>query len=237
MRNLQRMIGALVCLVLLAAYTTCALAVTVDYGRTGSLDVQLETSPLREDWSGVVFSLYRIGEIDNAGGNLSYATSGQFAASGVQFDYTTSSEAEAAARKLEDHVRRHSILPVAKQATDAHGVAKFPGLTVGVYFGLAEDPLELLDVTPFIVTVPYYQDGKLLYAVPVHPKSELKPTPSPSPSPSPTPSPTPTTTPGDLPQTGILRWPVIALSICGGLLILLGALAIARARREKKDDR
>ena len=60
-----------------------------------------------------------------------------------------------------------------------------------------------------------------------------EPEPTPTPTPEPTPTPKPQTTPEPkLPQTGVVRWPVIAFSAAGCLLIALGVVLALRERRK-----
>lgn len=233
MRKLCKALAALMCVGWLI--TAQGLAVTVDYGRTGALHVQLETASLREDWSGLEISLYRIGEMENPSGDLHYRVSGAFSECDVSLDYQTASEAETAARQIEIYIQEKSILPIAVKATDAEGLAEFTGLDAGVYFAQKTGGTAEMDIIPFIVTVPYYKNGELLYTVPVNPKMEIRPTPSPITTSTPTrtpgsehtPRPTDSTSEGKLPQTGVVRWPVVALSIGGCVLVALGVVLIA----------
>lgn len=234
MRKLCKAMAALMCLGWLM--TAQALAVTVDYGRTGALQVQLETTSLREDWSGIEISLYRIGEIENPSGDLRYRVSGAFSECGVALDYQNASEAETAARQIEAYISGKAIVPMAVAATDTAGLAVFADLDPGVYFAHKTGGDAQIDLIPFIVSVPYYKDGALLYEVPVNPKMEIRPTPTPEPTHTPKPSPT-NSAPGgggSLPQTGVVRWPVVALSIGGCVLVALGAVCIAVGGKRRK---
>lgn len=240
MRKLCKAMAVLMCLGWLMSAQ--ALAVTVDYGRTGALQVQLETTSLREDWSGLEISLYRIGKMENPSGDLYYHVSGAFSDCGVSLDYQNASEAETAARQIEAYIRENSILPIAVMTTDVEGLAEFAGLEAGVYFAHKTGGTAEIDIIPFIVTVPYYKNGELLYTVPVNPKMEIRPTTSPTATPAPTrtpgsdqtPSPTNPTSEEKLPQTGVVRWPVVALSIGGCVLIALGAVFIAAGDKRRK---
>lgn len=232
MRRARMIAGFILCAVLLATYPMSALAVKVDFDRKGNLNVQLEVTA-EHDWSGVVFSIYRIGDVDNANGGMSYALSGAFASAGVSLDYTTSQEAEATAEALRTFVEEKQIAPLATGEVNLAGRVAFTSLPVGVYFGQMTDGPENILITPFIVSMPYYKDGSLTYMVPVYPKAEvLEPTPTPTPTATPTPAPT-TTSPGTLPQTGVVRWPVVALSIGSGLFIVLGIFALIAARKKR----
>lgn len=225
MKNVRRVLGLLLCALVLAQ--TGAMAVTVDYDRQGSLEIRLEAAS--EELSGIAFSIHRIGEIVNEKGGIRYEVSGAFAGSGVTLDYETSHQAEEAARKLEAFIKKNAIAALTTATTGAGGVAAVEGLEPGVYFARATAGLGRLDIMPFIVAVPHRENGALVYNVKVFPKTELKPTPSPSISPSPTPD------PSGLPQTGVVRWPIIALAIGAAGMIALGIYALATDRERKKN--
>jgi hypothetical protein len=232
MKRARMIAGFILCAVLLATYPMSALGAKVDFTRKGNLNVQLEVTT-NHDWSGVVFSIYRIGDVDNTNGGMRYVLSGAFADAGVSLDYMTSQEAEDAADALHNFVEEKHIAPLATGAVNAAGKVAFTDLPVGVYFGQMTDGPDNVLVTPFIVSIPYYKDGSLTYMVPVYPKAEvLEPTPTPTPTATPTPVPY-TTTPGDLPQTGVVRWPVLALSVGSALFIVLGVFALLAARKKK----
>ncbi len=235
MRRARMIAGFILCAVLLATYPMSALAVKVDFDRKGNLNVQLEVTA-EHDWSGVVFSIYRIGDVDNAGGGMRYVLSGAFASAGVSLEYTTSQEAEDAAEALQNFVEEKQIAALATGEVNLAGRVAFTSLPVGVYFGQMTDGPENVLVTPFIVSMPYLKNGSLTYMVPVYPKAEvlLEPTPTPTPTPTCTPTPVPcTTSPGTLPQTGVVRWPVVALSVGSGLFIALGVFALIAARKKR----
>lgn len=224
MRKWFGILAVILCLTL----PLTALAVTVDYAQTGTLQVQLETTSARSDWSGVEISLYRIGEVENPNEDLCYRVSGEFADCAVDLNYTSAHEADSAAKAIGKYIENRQLQPMAKQRTDAKGLAVFDGLSVGVYYAEKSGGTKEIDIIPFIVTIPYYKNGELLYTVPVNPKMEIRP--------QPTLTPQPTTPPDDnkLPQTGVTRWPVVALSIGGCVLIALGAGLILAARRKRE---
>lgn len=238
----RRLIALLLCLGVLAVYPMYALAVKVDYNRKGSLEVRLEMSQ-GLDRSGVVFSLYQIGEIDNVGDGIGYHLSGSFPQAGVTLDYTTSQAAETAALALSAFIRSKGIAPRATARTSTTGLAVFALLDAGVYFGehTSGGPGGL-KVMPFIISVPYFSDDSLTYNAAVQPKWEIVPTPTPTPCPTPTPTPKPPRPPKptpepQLPQTGVLRWPAIALGVGSAVLILFGVAAFIAARKKEKQGR
>jgi len=227
MRKIRRTAAVLLCAGMIWACPLFAGAVTVDYERTGALDVRLEVTAERSDWSNVEFSLYRIGDIVNENGGVRYVANEQYAASGVELNFTTGQEAEKGAQLLQRFIQEWSLSPQSAQRTDASGSALFAELEAGVYFVQITDGQGWLTALPFVVAVPRYKSGALLYAVTANPKHTLC-TPPPSPSPSPTPP------PSNIPQTGVLYWPIVALSAGGCLAILLGVLLVAGKRKGKR---
>ncbi len=214
----MRKCPVLLLMLLCIALPLPAEAVTVDYTRTGDLRVQMDIS------SSVEISLYRIGEVENANEDLRYHTSGEFAPCTVDLNYTSADEAEAAAEIIGQYVSDRQLQPLAVRKSDSDGLVTFENLSVGVYYAEKSGGAKEVSVLPFIVTVPYYKDGELLYTVPVNPKTEILPTPTPTPTP-----------PSDskLPQTGLTRWPVVALSIGGCLLVALGVVLVLLAGRKQ----
>lgn len=238
MRSVRRAV-LLLCAALLVAAAPAAQAVKVDYGRNRSISIKLDSVSLAADLTGTVFSLYRIGDVENKGDGIRYVTSGQFAHTslGSSLEYSTSDEVKRAAEYLVGYVRNHGISPSYVVSASKDGAALFQNPDVGVYLGRASGGPWGLIVTPFIVSVPRFtrESGReeLQYAVAVVPKAEMLP-------PTPTPSPTPycppyNPRPPKLPQTGVLLWPIIAVGSGGLLFILLGAWALAVARKRRSD--
>lgn len=228
-RNWFRLCCAAAVVIAAVQFSVCALAVTVDYGKTGSIHVALETTTERDDWSGVQISLYRVGDVDNTNQDMHYPINAKFAPSGVDLNVTTSAEAEAAAQKLSAFIKKNSIAALSTKTTDKDGKLDFPNLPVGMYFAMKTGGNKYIDTLPFIVSVPLYEDKDLIYDVTVCPKMEVFPEPTPTKVPPVTPTPPP-----DLPQTGVTRWPVIALSCAAVLLLAIGVCAMYAGRKSTK---
>ena len=229
MRRIRQTAGVLLCVGLLWLCPLIAGAVTVDSERTGTLCVQLEVTAERSDWSGVEFSLYRIGEILNENGGLRYAVNDSLAPSGVDLNFATAQEAEEGAQRLRRFIQERRLSPQSSQQTDAAGAAVFSGLQPGVFFVQVTDGKEWLTASPFVVAVPHYKNGELLYTVTANPKHELQ-TSAPRPSPTPPPS-------NGIPQTGVIRWPIPVFGAGGCLILALGVLLVTRKRRGKRERR
>ncbi len=223
-RGLRRVAAGLLLLVL-GAVPLGVAAVRLDYSRPGALHILAEAEGLPLE--GVGFSLWRVGDIGNEGGFISYHIGAGFEEAGFRLDYETNSGAEEAARGAEAYILREGIAPPAEAKTGRDGRAVFSGLMPGVYFGRLSEGPEGLEAVPFIAAVPKLENGRLHYTVSLSPKMGLGPAPSPTPGPG-----------GRLPQTGVLRWPVIALGILAAVLIGAGIrlLVLSRAGDEEKEE-
>ena len=98
-----------------------------------------------------------------------------------------------------------------------NGKATFSGLSVGLYLIVQNEAAEgFSKLSPFLVSIPYMEDGQYQYHLTAAVKSELEREPEPTPTPPP-PSPPP-----NLPHTGQLNWPVPVLATAGLGLFVLG---------------
>lgn len=103
------------------------------------------------------------------------------------------------------------------------GVGKFENLSTGLYLIVQEKASNgYSKLNPFLVSVPYMQDGQYQYHVTANMKSELEQEPKPT-----------EPTPEKLPQTGQLNWPVPILAVSGLALVILGwVLSFRRKKNE-----
>ena len=130
--------------------------------------------------------------------------------------------------KLKDKLIAVTETPVTVGGNGKKGIAEFRNLPFGLYLAVQETAASGYGQTkPFLVSVPYLEDGAYVYNVKADPKTDLerevKPTPTEKPS---TPS-----GGGKLPQTGQLWWPVPVL-ICMGL----GCIAVGLIRRREGSE-
>lgn len=96
------------------------------------------------------------------------------------------------------------------------GKATFSGLSTGLYLIVQNKAAEgFSKMDPFLISVPYLDDGEYLYDVTAAVKPELKREPDPT-------DPTETKPGPKLPQTGQLNWPIPAMVIGGLALFVLG---------------
>ena len=99
------------------------------------------------------------------------------------------------------------------------GKAVFADLPTGLYLIVQDEAAEgFSKLSPFLVSVPYMEDGTYRYHVTAAIKSELEREPESEPTEP------PPTEPGDpdLPQTGQLNWPIPLMLVSGLALFLVG---------------
>ena len=96
------------------------------------------------------------------------------------------------------------------------GKATFTGLSTGLYLIVQNKAATgFTKMDPFLISVPYLDDGEYQYDVTAAVKPELKREPEPTDPTKPKPGP-------KLPQTGQLNWPIPAMVIVGLALFVLG---------------
>lgn len=230
---------ALLALALMLCTNAMASMITIDKGRQGSVTLLIQTS------TGVVvpnaiIDLYHVGEPVFENSNLQFELADDFAGSGLSLD-------DLSAPGLVDELAKVAGEPMDSQVTGEDGVVKFDKLNMGLYMvmqsGFTEE-MYFTRIMPFLVAVPMTsEDGEGWdYAIDASPKVVELPRPTASPEPTPKPEPTekPTATPkpseDDLPQTGMLRWPIPVLGVGGLLLFSLGWALCFMKKGEKKDD-
>ena len=112
---------------------------------------------------------------------------------------------------------------------DKNGAAAFTDLDFGLYLVVQKTAASGYKKTaPFLVSVPYLDDGAYVYAVASDPKTELEREVKPT---TPTPPHSSSDSGGKLVQTGQLWWPVPVL-ICAGL----GCIAVGLIRRREGSE-
>lgn len=175
--------------------TDCAVEVRVEYRGV----------PL----SGGTLTAVRVGEIWQEDGNFSFRR----CFDGLPLEDIQS---PAAAAQLEEFLRTGKY-PFERQTVPIQkGIAAFQDLPTGLYLILQEASTEgYLPLNPFLVSLPYLENGSYRY----HLTADAKTAPDPVPEPTAPPPEKPT---GDLPQTGQQNLPVPILSALGLALLILG---------------
>lgn len=224
----KRAVLALLILSLLLSCGTGAAAVEhPDFDRKGSISITMTHKG--EPVSGGKLTLYRVGAptVDDDW-NYSFVYTETFASCEVPIDDPST---EKVAKALADLINRRSI-PGTGKTISKQGTVRFDDLEVGLYLLVQYIPAYGYNiVSPFLVSVPQYQeeDGQYIYEVDASPKVELEPRETTKPTESTTPK-------GDkIPQTGQVNWPVPVLTAGGLLLLLLGHFLRSSDRKKRHE--
>lgn len=122
---------------------------------------------------------------------------------------------------------------IRKNAPIRKGVCRFDTMSTGLYLIIQEKASTgYSKLSPFLVSVPYMQDGKYQYDVTAKLKTELQKRPEPSVPPKSPNEESPNSPNGRLPQTGQLNWPVPVLISCGLVLFVCGWLIRFKGKRK-----
>lgn len=115
------------------------------------------------------FMMYQVGTYKNH----SWVLKKEFAGSGVVFDFEDSSAQAEAAKKLEKYVNDNNIKGIS-QKTNSDGEVMYRDLEKGVYLFIQTHNTHIGDQVyqsePFIITVPGYYDGQIIWDVTAEPK-------------------------------------------------------------------
>lgn len=223
---MRKRIWVFTILLVLAFLPTAASAHPVpEPGRKGSITVSMHFDG--EPVSGGSLTLYRVGEVSQNDGNYTFVPTWEFVRWGS--DFGTLDSAEQIAQTA--HSLRYFAL-----RNGSTGTTRGIGTDGKVTFSNLEQGLYLLVQTraapgysrgnPFLVSIPYEQDGEYLYDVDAQAKTELER--------EPTPTKPPEKPGGKLPQTGQLNWPVPVLAAAGLVLFAIGWGI--RFRRKQDED-
>lgn len=218
---------------LLALALMLMVAATAEFSmdRTGNLSVRIHTAE-GEDVAGAHVALYRVGDPKIVDGNLTFRLADGFAGSGVSLEAL---DADGLAGTLWRWARNHGVKPCDQADTSVDGTTAFDGLETGLYVVAQEGfaggkTMYFTEIEPFLVMMPMTNDAGdgWTYAIAAQPKV--------NPLPKPTPAPTDPPRDETLPQTGMVRWPILVLGVGGVLLFSLGwALCFVRRKKGPED--
>ncbi|MCD8354148.1 MAG: hypothetical protein LUC47_07555 [Clostridiales bacterium] len=223
---------ALLCCTSLTALAA-ADSPSLDWSMNGqsSITVELEDNDGNTITDGTL-TLYQVALLEQDNGDMVYTFSEAFANCGLSLD-DVSTESSSLASALSAYVTANSISGTSIKNTN--GTVVFDGLELGLYLVVQTTQSDgYYTMNPFVVSVPYDENGAWAYAVNASPKVGVL-TPEPeeeTPTTTTTTKTTTITTTTTLPQTGQLNWPIPVLAICGLLLIGLGCLMVYSDRRK-----
>ncbi len=219
----KRIFSLMLLLVLLSAIFLPVSAHEVpDYNQPGSISITMDYKG--KPISGGTLTLYRVADVVSDDGDYLFAYTSDFA--GCSIPVTELSSAELP-EKLAGIVKTKKLKGTS-QTVDKNGSVVFSDLEIGLYLIIQEKASPgYKKVNPFLVSVPYNDDGHYIYDVDTAPKN----------LPGPEKVPTKPTEPTDskLPQTGQTNWPIPVLAVVGMLLITAG-FCICQSGKKKDHE-
>lgn len=223
---MKRTIAFLLVLAVLCCLPVTAFAHSVPEERE-DCSISLTVRYDGKDLSGGTLTAVRIGTVAENDGNYAFAR----VSDGTVIENTDSSAAAEALLKYYEE-NRNSFEFEEKTVKIQDGKAEFKDLPTGLYLIIQEEATEgFSKLKPFLIGVPYLENGTYQYQVSASVKSEPEREPEPT-RPEPT-TPEPTVPEDKLPQTGQLNWPVPILAMAGIVLFCLGWMY---RRDEKKEN-
>lgn len=171
------------------------------------------------------FAVYRVADVSQYG---SFTLLPQYTGSKAAVNQLTQDAAidwRKAAQQLRAWTQNNAISADAQKNTDKNGTATFSQLTTGLYLVVGSDAQsngKTYCTSPFLVSVPELTENQTAwqYDVTANPKSEPEHTTPPEDKPK---DDTPPKKPKkNLPDTGILQWPIPVLAGSGLALMLIG---------------
>ena len=214
--------------------TTASAREVPEEGRTGSITVTMryDGKPLPDG----ELTIYQVGKVDGADGDYWFCAKEPFKKWDEDIRRLEDADVEKLAAELAVYVEREKLTGTPAPIDD-YGKAVFDddghGLQQGLYLVIQTDPAEGFEkISPFLVSLPYYDGEKYVYDVTAATKNELEQEASKPTNPT-NPTNPPSSKPGTkLPQTGQLNWPVPVMVISGMTLFVIGWML----RFRKRDD-
>lgn len=188
-----------------------AFAEDIDFDKKGSISISLSSDG--NTVSGGNVTIYHIATLSRSDEGYVFSMTDDFTNSNILLDVITSRET---AKEFLKYAVDNEIDGIT-ESVDGNGNAAFDELELGLYLMAQNEAAEGFEkFEPFIISVPLNSDGKYIYDVDASPKIDIEREESDSDSS------TPESTPPDIPQTGMLKWPIPVLAISGLVLFSIG---------------
>ncbi len=184
-----------------------------DMDRLGSITITMHKGDTVV--KGGSLTIYRVGEVVENDGNYTFQPTGDFADCGESFE-NLDAAADIASR-LKAYVKEKTISGLSTKDIGNDGSVTFDSLPLGLYLVVQHKAAPgYAKLEPFLVSLPYMENGVYQYDLSANPKTDLEREPEPT-----DPPPTKPTEPS-LPQTGQMNWPVPVLAVAGMALFAAG---------------
>lgn len=212
MRKLQKLSALLLALALSFGLAVTAYAHDVpDMSRKGSITITFDLPAGLASYGSL--TLYRVGDVHEDDGNYSFVPVDELPEAEFSFEDIHSPEL---AKQLAAYIGTHPMSGTTRIIRRTDGIASvtYSTLELGLYLAVQNRAASGYEkLAPFLISVPYMEDGVYVYEVTARAKSELEKIPETIPHTEP-----------KLPQTGQLNWPVPVLAAVGLLLFAAGWL-------------
>ncbi|MBQ4643598.1 MAG: hypothetical protein IJB66_05165 [Oscillospiraceae bacterium] len=222
---IKRFFALLLAIVVFGAFPVFAFGHEVpDPERKGSVTVTVTYNG--EPVPGGTLTIYKVGNVVSDDGNYGFAFTEDFAECPVSIDEIGSSELPAALAKI---AAKKDIDGITGWI-DHRGKVSFTDLEIGLYLAVqGRAAAGFGKINPFLISVPYYDGESYIYDVDASPKIDLKPKPEEPDDPK-----DPPDKPDDeLPDTGLMNWPVPVMAVSGAVLIGVGII-LRRVERKMR---
>ena len=219
----------LLALLLLVCLPLSAAAHPVpDERKDGHCSITVTMTYQEKALPGGTLALYKVGDVEEEDGNYSFVPVAAIREDMAQFGDIQSPDLAEKLSKLESKLTPVTALP---QKVGENGKVTFLDLPFGLYLVVQKTaPAGYGKTEPFLVSLPYLEEGEYQYDVASQPKTDLEREVTTKPTTSPTTKPA-SSSGGKLPQTGQLWWPVPVLA-CGGL----GCIVVGLIRKRRAGD-
>ena len=245
-KTVKKLIALMVTVIIMVASTVCAFAVEIDDSKPCSLTIVFIDSVSKQASENLKADIYRVADVYFEDGEMKYELLEDFS------NVEESSDGIEFALNLYRMVDLKNISGT-ELYSNSEGYVVLEDCEKGLY--LVDSPDGNFD--PFVVSVPQYEDGELIYDVQAKPKTELEPEPT---------TPTDRTDRTDytdhtdhngttktpdktgsiyttrqysnndktLPRTGMVQWPIPILAFFGALFFAIGYIVNEREKQKEK---
>ena len=225
----KKILSLILSLMLLLAMALPAHAHEVpDPERRGSISLTMayQGSPV----SGGTLTLYRVADVVSVNGDYGFAYTADFAGCTIPVTELGSADLPTALAEI----AKAKLLAGTTLTVAANGKVKFSDLEIGLYLVVQNEAAPgYKKVNPFLVSVPYHEDGGYIYDVDTAPKNLPGPEEVPTEPPATTEPPAPSEP--KLPQTGQTNWPVPVMAVVGMLLVTAGACLCVSGKKKRNE--
>ena len=224
----KRLKSLLALLLLLELPLSAAAHPVPDERKDGHCSITVTMTYQEKALPGGTLALYKVGDVVEEDGNYSFVPVAAIRQDFPQFGDIQSPDLAEKLSKLESKLTPVTALP---QKVGENGKVTFLDLPFGLYLVVQKTaPAGYGKTEPFLVSLPYLEEGEYQYDVASQPKTDLEREVTTKPTTSPTTKPA-SSSGGKLPQTGQLWWPVPVLA-CGGL----GCIVVGLIRKRRAGD-